>query len=157
MRALTTLAALGLCLVSTAFQVPAPKPAAPIELAKLAWLCGTWGYAHAEVATEEHWRPLAGNTLLGTSHTFDKTRTRFFEFLRITEMNGKIAYIALPASADKPTVFLMTTGSDKEVVFENAKHDHPQRIRYEKTEKGITATISQLDGSRADTFEYARR
>lgn len=43
------------------------------------------------------------------------------------------------------------------MVFENDKHDHPQRIRYEKTAAGMTATISQLDGSKAARFVFRRK
>jgi hypothetical protein len=42
-------------------------------------------------------------------------------------------------------------------VFENPEHDHPQRIRYVKTEEGMTATISLMDGSRATDFVFVRR
>jgi hypothetical protein len=47
--------------------------------------------------------------------------------------------------------------TEEEAVFENPEHDHPQRIRYVKTEKGITATISMMDGSRSKDFVYRKR
>jgi hypothetical protein len=163
MKLFPLLACASLCFCSAVPQ-DTPKPAVvgaakidPAELQKLAWLSGTWVVEQGEVVTEEHWRPLAGNTLLGTSHTYDKTRTRFFEFLRVTAMNGKIAYIALPANAQEPTVFLLQRASDQEVVFENPQHDYPQRIRYAKTPAGLTATISLLDGARAQSFEFKRK
>ncbi|MBM3976704.1 MAG: hypothetical protein FJ299_06905 [Planctomycetes bacterium] len=144
-------------LLSFAPQETKPAPIDPKDLQQLAWLAGTWRIEQGEVVTEEHWRPLAGTTLLGTSHTYDGTKTRFFEFLRITAMHGTIAYLAQPGGRPTPTVFLMKSMSKDEVVFENAQHDHPQRIRYAKSERGITATISQLDGSRAEVFAYERR
>ena len=125
------------------------------ELAKLAWISGTWVLQKGGKTTEEHWRPLQGTTLLGSSHTFDDTKTHFFEHLRITLMRGQIAYIAMPGGA-APTVFRLSKLEDGVVEFENAKHDHPQRIRYEKTDGGITATISQLDGSRASAFVFRK-
>jgi hypothetical protein len=135
-----------------------PAPAEPkkfdaAELGKLAWLSGTWVLKHGGTTTEEHWRPLQGTTLLGSSHTFDDTKTHSFEHLRITAMRGTIAYIAMPGGAD-PTVFLATKIEAGLVEFENPKHDHPQRIRYEKTADGLTATINQLDGSRAQSFVF---
>ena len=39
------------------------------------------------------------------------------------------------------------------MTFENGDHDYPQRIAYRRTEQGLAATISKLDGSRP--FEYA--
>ena len=85
-----------------------------------------------------------------------RTRTRFFEFLRITAMRGQIAYIAMPGGAS-PTVFPLAKLEEGVVVFENPKHDHPQRIRYEKSAEGLTATVGQLDGSRERVFAFKKR
>jgi hypothetical protein len=152
-----------LALLPAAFQDPAAKPApdtalklGPEALGKLAWLSGTWVMQEGEKTTEEHWRPLQGTTLLGTSHLYDKQRTRFFEFLRITAKDGTIAYVAQPGGVP-PTVFVATRLDDGAVEFANGKHDFPQRIRYEKTGKGVTATISLLDGSKAQAFVFEKK
>lgn len=143
-------------------QKQAPAPAEPkkldaAELKNLAWLSGTWVLKNGGKTTEEHWRPLQGTTLLGSSHTYDDKRTQFVEHLRITAMRGTIAYIAMPDGADHPTVFPVTKIETGCVEFENPQHDHPQRIRYEKTADGVTATISQLDGSRAQSFVFKKQ
>jgi Domain of unknown function (DUF6265) len=137
-----------------------PPEAPGSTLSELAWISGTWAATTEEgVTTEEHWRPLQGTTILGSSHTFDAKKTVFYEHLRITAMRGTIAYLAMPGGA-APTFFLLArNGTGPEgaltgsfVEFENAKNDAPQRIRYERTEGGITATISQMDGSRAQSW-----
>ncbi len=133
-----------------------PPDAARAELEGLAWMEGTWRIQHGGTVTEERWLPLAGTTLLGLSHTYDEKRTHFFEFLRITVQHGKVAYVAQPGGRP-PVPFLAAKLADGEAVFENPEHDHPQRIRYVRTEKGLTATISLLDGSRAQVFEFERR
>lgn len=149
-------ALVALLCVSAVPQDAAPKTWDPAELKKLAWMSGTWAFEEDGVVTEEHWRPLQGTTLLGTSHTYDAEKTRFFEFLRVSASRGTIAYIAMPGGA-APTVFPMTSLTEAEVVFENPKHDHPQRIRYAKTGKGMTATVSMLDGTRAESFVFERK
>lgn len=141
-------------------QDPRSPPAAkfgPEALKKMEWLCGTWVLQDGKQTTEEHWRPLQGSTILGSSHTFDATTTHFFEHLRISLKNGSIEYIALAASAQQPTAFPLVQLDDGAMVFENGKHDHPQRIRYEKTAGGLTATISQLDGSRPQSFVFKKK
>lgn len=132
-----------------------PRKSDRADLEKLAWISGTWVVQNGGKTTEEHWRPLQGTTLIGSSHTYDDAKTHFFEHLRITLMRGTIAYIAMPGGANA-TVFPMTKSEAGLVEFENPKHDHPQRIRYEKTPDGITATISQLDGSRAQSFVFKK-
>jgi hypothetical protein len=149
-----------------AMQDPAAKPAPaadpvagkgdPALLRKLAWLSGTWVLQDGVVTTEEHWRPLQGGMLLGSSHTFDAAKTRAFEHLRIAAINGTIAYLAMPGG--KPaTAFPLSKLEDGLLEFENAQHDHPQRIRYQRTKDGVTATICQLDGSRAQAFAFRKK
>lgn len=163
--ALTCLALSALAVTQLAAQDP-PKPTqdpsakSPLEvLEELSWICGTWAKTEGGVTVEEHWRPLKGTTILGTSHTYDDKKTRFHEFLRVQVRVGKVSYVALPGGG-APTLFRLArhgTGPDGALVgsfadFENPQHDHPQRIRYERTAKGITATIEQLDGTRRTEF-----
>jgi len=50
----------------------------------------TWVLKNGGTTTAEHWRPLPGTTLLGSSHTCDRTNTHFFEHLRITATIGQL-------------------------------------------------------------------
>jgi hypothetical protein len=144
---------------------PAPPPAAapaapakidPSALQQLQWLCGTWVLENGKETIEEHWRPLQGSTILGTSHTFTAAKTRFFEHLRIAARDGTIAYVAMPGG-QPATVFPISKLEQHAVEFTNAQHDYPQRIRYEKTEAGVTATISLADGGKAQRFVFRKR
>ena len=131
------------------------KPVTSADASKLAWIAGTWELTDGKKTTVEQWQPHAGTTFIGTSHTYDSKRTHFFEFLRIATHGGKIAYIAQPGG-DPPVLFRAVKVTEEEAVFENPEHDHP-RIRYAKTEKGITATISLMDGSKATEFAFTKR
>ena len=147
----------GLCLfVVSSAQDAGKAPAHSFDVQKLAWLAGTWEMKDGEKITEETWFPLKGSTMMGVSHTYTAKRTVFFEFLRIMVKKDLISYIPQPGG-DSPVPFLMTELDDHVAVFENAKHDHPQRILYERTETGMTATISMLDGTRATSFVFTRK
>ncbi len=126
------------------------------ELKSLEWISGTWELEDDGRITEEHWRPLQGTTILGLSHTYDATKTYFFEQLRISVVKGQIVYVALPGGSGA-TTFVKTRLDENIVEFENGQHDYPQRIRYEKTANGVTATISLLDGSRVTKYEYHKK
>jgi hypothetical protein len=132
------------------------EPVTSEDAPKLAWIVGTWEHEDGDKTTVEHWLPHAGTTMMGVSHTYDSKRTHFFEFMRIATHGGRIAYIVQPGG-DPPVLFRAVKVTEAEAVFENPKHDHPQRIRYAKTEKGMTATISLMDGSRATEFAFERR
>ena len=142
--------------------IPTPPPteikANPIqdELKLLEWISGTWELEDDGRITEEHWRPLQGTTILGSSHTYDATKTYFFEQLRISVVKGQIVYVALPGGSGA-TTFVKTRLDENLVEFENGQHDYPQRIRYERTANGVTATISLLDGSRTTKYEYRKK
>lgn len=137
-------------------RAEAPPRWSASDLSKLSWIAGVWQIKDGETTTEEHWLPLAGSTLMGLSHTYDLRTTKFFEYLRITARDNAIEYVAQPGGG-KAVSFPAVAISDREAVFENEKHDHPQRIRYERTADGLTATISLLDGTKASTFAFKKR
>jgi hypothetical protein len=108
----------------------AAAQAADSPLARVTWLAGCWRGLYGDPGTTEHWMPLAGGTMLGMARTVRQGRTVEHEFLQIREApDGKLVYIASPSG--QPTAqFTAIRIADKEVVFENAEHDFPQRILY---------------------------
>ncbi len=91
-----------------------------------------------------------------TSHTYSAKRTHIFEFMHIATHGGRIAYIVQPGG-DPPTLFRAVKVTEEEAVFERPDHDYPQRIRYAKTARGMTATISRMDRTPATDFVFERR
>jgi hypothetical protein len=103
-----------------------PKTAAVNDLA---WLAGAWGSTVKGTETEEHWIAPKGDMMLGVNRTVSATGRSFYEFLRIAKTPTGISYFASPAGRPA-TEFPMNELGDKKVVFENPKHDFPQRISY---------------------------
>jgi hypothetical protein len=104
--------------------------AADSQLARVAWLAGCWRGIDAEPGTAEHWMAPAGGTLLGMARTVRQGRTVEHEFLQIRETaEGKLVYVAQP-SGQAMAQFTAIRVGEREVVFENAEHDFPQRILY---------------------------
>ena len=66
----------------------------------------------------------------GDSQTTKGTKSVAFEFLHIVNNGHGLYYIAQPSGAKAPTPFGAIKVTANEVVFENAKHDFPQRIIY---------------------------
>lgn len=139
-----------------ALRPPPPEDPSRTALERISWIEGSWELQESERTIFEHWLPLAGSTRMGLSHTYDDARSYFFEYLRITIVEDEVVYVAQPLGRP-PVSFRAVELDGKVAVFENPDHDHPQRIRYERTEEGLRATISMLDGTRAKSFDFRRR
>src|SRR6185436_1552848 len=100
--------------------------------------------------------PPSGGAMLGMSRTVSGERMVAFEFLRIVERDGGLVYIAQPNGAP-PTEFALTQLEPMRAVFENPRHDYPQRIVYElASETHLTAHIGFIKGGTGRDFEYDR-
>ena len=132
------------------------------RIESLAWLSGCWERRGPRGVTEEQWARPAGGSTIGFSRTVrriaDRDSTTEYEFLRVFRRDGKLVYAALP-SGQRYSEFTETSATDSAVVFENPKHDFPQRITYAR--RGADSIVARIDGtiqgrSRAVDFAYER-
>ena len=94
--------------------------------------------------------------MLGVSRTVSRGKMVGFEYLRIVERDGGLVYIAQPGGAP-PTEFVLTKLGTTRAVFENPRHDFPQRIVYELSAEGrLSASIGFAKGGRPRRFEFKR-
>lgn len=130
-----------------------PLPAAP-KLDDLAWLAGHWSSTQDGLETEEVWLAPAGGMMLGM-HRDAKGAKASFEFIRIAQTPEGIAYLAQPAGRP-PTAFLLAEVTATRAVFENPKHDFPQRIVYELRDGRLCATVAG-EGQPSESWCWSRR
>ena len=99
-------------------------------VAGLGWLQGAWAAEDGPLQMEEVWLAPKGGALLGMHRDVAGGKMVSFEFFRVAAgADGKIVYWASPGG--RPSVpFTLKESSEKRVVFENLKHDFPQRILY---------------------------
>lgn len=137
-------------------DIELPKTA-KAAMADLAWLSGAWVGTRGEVGTttfEERWSPPGGGAMLAVSRTVSRGKMIGFEFLRIVERDGGLVYIAQPGGRT-PTEFALTELTKTRAVFENPRHDSPQRIVYEVPAEGrLTASIGFMKGGTPRRFEF---
>lgn len=100
------------------------------DVAQLAWMSGCWELKKPTSTTHESWGRSTENLMIGTSQTVKGTKSVAFEFLRIMSTPEGITYFAQPSNAKEPTAFPAIKVTATEAVFENLKHDFPQRIIY---------------------------
>ena len=131
------------------------RPAAKTGLEQLAWLAGTWVTVNGDTTVEERWTPPEGGSMLGMSRTMKGGRMVAFEFLRITERDGQIAYLAQPGGRCPVTAFPLTQADTTAVTFENPTHDFPKAIRYSKRADGsIEARVSGTAGQPTESWIF---
>ncbi|MDA1266856.1 MAG: DUF6265 family protein [Planctomycetota bacterium] len=137
-------------------DIPLPTPA-KATIADLAWLAGAWVGTRGSSSLEERWSPPGGGAMLGVSRTIRGDKMVAFEYLRVVERDGGLVYVAQPGGSS-PTEFVLTELGTQRAVFENPRHDSPQRIVYELSAEGaLSATIGFIHGGRGTRFEFTRQ
>lgn len=129
-----------------ALALGAEAPESPMEATDLAWLAGTWVQVKDGTRTEETWLPPEGDALFGISRTTKEGKTRFHEYLRIEERDGKLVYVALPKGAPAEVGFPATRVSATEAVFEKPDHDFPTRLAYTLDGDALHVEVRGPDG-----------
>ncbi|KOS05901.1 hypothetical protein AM493_07530 [Flavobacterium akiainvivens] len=110
--------------------VVAEKPELKIKNAE--WLIGSWGNTTAEGVLTENWKKVNDSVYHGESYFAVGKDTVFAESMVLDEIDGKMACtVTVPNQNDeKPVRFDLTSITDKEMIFENPKHDFPNKIVY---------------------------
>ena len=133
--------------------MPESAKAAVVDLE---WLAGAWVGTRGRSSIEERWGPPLGGAMLGVSRTVSREKMSAFEYLRIVERDGGLVYIAQPGGRT-PTEFVLTQLDGQRAVFDNPRHDFPQRIVYERSDDGaLTAAIGFINGGNPTKFEFKR-
>lgn len=160
----TLLAAITLTLAFTSCQkkettatetTPASKVFA--QLNKASWLVGEWGNTSKEGVLTETWTTENDSTYTGKTYFITGKDTAFTETIQLMEKNNELHY--MPTISDqnegKQVTFLMTSATDKQLVFENKEHDFPQKITYNKiTNDSIVAEIFGMKDGKESKESY---
>jgi hypothetical protein len=127
------------------------------EMGKLGFMSGCWKSGDRASFLEEQWTKPAGQSMLGVGRTLKDDKTEFYEFLQIRERSDGIFYIAEP-NGEKAVSFKLVKVNDNQAVFENAQHDFPQRIVYQRTIDGsLLATLEGLESGKPKRVEFAMK
>lgn len=124
------------CITASAILIAALSAEAQASrVDSLAWIAGSWASDSAGTRIEEHWMAPLGGEMVGMHRDVVRGRAVSFEFFRIVADTQGVAYLASPRG--RPALrFGLKESSPGKVVFENVKHDFPQRILYWLGEDG---------------------
>ena len=129
---------------------------APGKVEQVAWLTGCWEYKTEARTVEEHWMAPRGHTMLGAGRTVQGEKLLEFEMVLIRQQDGHLAYQAHP-SGQPSTVFLSRSIGEREIVFENLKHDFPQRVGYKRDGDSLVAWIEGPRNGQTRRIEFPYR
>ena len=130
------------------------------QLEKAEWLLGFWGNTSPEGNLTENWEKTNDSVYAGHTYFVIGKDTVFTESITLEEANGKLAYVAAVSDQNggKAIRFEMTSGTENQLVFENPKHDFPQKITYNKiTNDSLVAEISGMKDGNPSTEQFAMK
>lgn len=109
------------------------------------WLIGNWENTSPDGVLTENWQKLNDSTFSAASYFIKEKDTVHLESIILAQLGETLIYKAtVKGQNDGKTVeFPSTISNDKQLVFENPKHDYPQKITYTKgANNTLTAEIS---------------
>ncbi|MEW5677278.1 DUF6265 family protein [Flavobacterium enshiense] len=127
------------------------------QLEKVNWLMGEWGNTTPEGNLTETWSQLNDSTLTGKTVFVTGADTMFTETIEIMQMNDSLLYTTKVSNQNegKAVSFKASNVAESQIVFENAKHDFPQKITYNKiSADSLVAEISGMKDGKESKESY---
>lgn len=125
---------------------------------RLSWFSGFWRMETGNRLIDEFWTPVVNNRMEGNSVTKINGKITDQETIVIDQdSTGGIYYRAKP-SRQKGTSFALVSLDSMKAVFENMKHDFPQRIIYRKiSDDSLIASIEGIVKKKNKTIFFNYR
>jgi hypothetical protein len=130
------------------------------KIKKTNWLLGKWENKVDEGVLSENWKRLNDSTFQAESFFIKEKDTLHFESITLQQKGEELFYNATVKGQnnDKPVTFNMTSETDKKLVFENPKHDYPQKITYTLINKdSLVAEISGIQLGKPSSEKFGMK
>ncbi len=125
------------------------------KLEEVKWLIGSWGNTSKEGNLTETWTQKNDSTLSGKTTFIAVKDTLFTETIEIIQTKDSLFYNTNVSNQNegKTISFKLTNTSENEIIFENSKHDFPQKIMYKKID--IDSLVAKISGKKdgKESFE----
>jgi len=121
------------------------------------WLLGKWETNTEEGNLSEEWQKLNDSTFQAHSFFIRGKDTLHFETITLQQNGEELIYSATVKGQnnDEPVSFKLTNATEKKLVFENPKHDYPQKISYTQISKdNLVAQISGTQQGKPSSEKY---
>lgn len=108
-----------------------------------AWMAGCWGNQTSKSTRDEIWSKASGGTMIGLARVVANGKTSSVEFMRLHQETDGLYFTAL-IPGEPETSFKLIRMDGKKAIFENLKHDFPQRIIYGQNPDG--SLFARIEG-----------
>lgn len=146
-----TLRRIVLVVTMTGYALGASAQDKVTELADFHGMAGCWERKDdaKKLLISEQWMSPAGSSILGMGRTVKNGKTTGFEYMRIEQRPDGIYFVSKPRENPEETSFKLIRSTLNEVVFENPRHDYPQRIIYKLLG---TKMVGRIEGNNNGKF-----
>jgi len=133
------------------------------ELQKATWLVGEWEKTDSLGTLKEIWTSKNDSTFIGQSYYFQNEKdTLHFESIELMQDQEHLIYSATVKGENNDTAipFQMTKDEYSLLIFENPKHDYPQKIEYRLLKnKGLSILVSgkEKGNTRSQTYLMTKK
>lgn len=127
------------------------------QLKSADWLIGTWENKDPQSNMVEIWSKTNDSVYSGESYFIKGKDTLHNEKIQLVQKGDLVQYIPTVKGQnnDQPVNFNLTSKTAKQLVFENPKHDFPQKIIYKQiTVDSLVATISGTTHGKGASESY---
>jgi hypothetical protein len=124
------------------------------------WLLGNWENKSADGNLTENWEKVNDSTFQAQSYYIKEKDTLHFESITLQQKGENLTYTATVKGQnnDKPVTFKLKTATDKQLAFENLKHDYPQKISYTQiTPDSLVAKISGIQQGKPSSEQFSMK
>ena len=124
------------------------------------WLLGNWENKSPEGNLFESWKKVNDSLFIGESYFIKGKDTLHSEKIQMKQKGEALFYIATVKGQnnDKPVTFVRNDTIEKQLVFENPKHDFPQKISYSMiTKDSIVIQISGIQQGKPSSERFSMK
>lgn len=132
------------------------------DIEKAGWLIGSWQNVSENEISAEIWEKKNDSVFIAKSFVLVNKDTVFSESIRIEQRGNSLFYIPTVKEQNQghAVEFVLVSSNEDQLVFENLKHDFPQKISYTKiTHDSIVAEISGIEEGKQKSilFPFTRK
>lgn len=129
-------------------EIPTETKKEYSQIEKAKWLLGNWENATKESDQREIWTQKNDSTFSCNSYVTVQKDTVFHENVDLIQRNDSLFYVVtvVGQNNDKPVSFYLSQSTENQLVFENPKHDFPNKIEYNKI--GNDSILPKIHGIR---------